>query len=174
LCVKIKKENIQITESVVVVIVWWLNLQLPIRSLHITTNVVSSNPTQAMFNYSFVIESGGFDENYSFSYSNLCPRRNFGTMCFQMWWPLWQQSREVKSTAQLQAREQFTLILDSFGTKSTCDIFQYQINFQCQFMIYFSIKSDTHYSISLCYTCNIVQLNSFDIKFDSKHFFSSI
>ena len=34
--------------------------------------------------------------------------------------------------------------------------------------------SDTHYSISLRYTrntCNIVQLNSFYIKFDSKHFF---
>ena len=31
--------------------------------------------------------------------------------------------------------------------------------------------SDTHYSISLCYTRNIVQLNSFYIKFDSKHFF---
>ena len=27
--------------------------------------------------------------------------------------------------------------------------------------------SDTHYSISLRYTCNIVQLNSFYIKFDS-------
>jgi hypothetical protein len=31
--------------------------------------------------------------------------------------------------------------------------------------------SDTHYSISLRYTPNIVQLNSFYIKFDSKHFF---
>jgi hypothetical protein len=31
--------------------------------------------------------------------------------------------------------------------------------------------SDTHYSISLRYTRNIVQLNSFYIKFDSKHFF---
>ena len=31
--------------------------------------------------------------------------------------------------------------------------------------------SDTHYSISLRYTRNIVQLNSFYIKFDSKHIF---
>jgi hypothetical protein len=31
--------------------------------------------------------------------------------------------------------------------------------------------SDTHYSISLRYTRNIVQLSSFYIKFDSKHFF---
>jgi hypothetical protein len=31
--------------------------------------------------------------------------------------------------------------------------------------------SDTHYSISLRYTRNIVQLNSFYIKFDLKHFF---
>ena len=31
--------------------------------------------------------------------------------------------------------------------------------------------SDTHYSISLRYTHNIVQLNSFYINFDSKHFF---
>jgi hypothetical protein len=30
--------------------------------------------------------------------------------------------------------------------------------------------SDTHYSISLRYTRNIMQLNSFYIKFDSKHF----
>ena len=31
--------------------------------------------------------------------------------------------------------------------------------------------NDTDYSISLHYTLNIVQLNSFYIKFDSKHFF---
>ena len=31
--------------------------------------------------------------------------------------------------------------------------------------------NDTHYRISLRYTRNIVQLNSFYIKFDSKHFF---
>ena len=31
--------------------------------------------------------------------------------------------------------------------------------------------SDRHYSISLCYTRNIMQLTSFYIKFDSKHFF---
>ena len=34
--------------------------------------------------------------------------------------------------------------------------------------------SDTHYSISLRYIRNIVQLNSFYIKFDSKQFFLSI
>jgi hypothetical protein len=33
---------------VVVVIVWWLDLQLSMQSLPITTNVVSSNPLQAM------------------------------------------------------------------------------------------------------------------------------
>ena len=30
--------------AVVVVIVWWLNLQLPVQSVPITTQVVSSNP----------------------------------------------------------------------------------------------------------------------------------
>jgi hypothetical protein len=30
--------------SVMVVIVWWLAFQLPVRSVPITTNVVSSNP----------------------------------------------------------------------------------------------------------------------------------
>jgi hypothetical protein len=34
-------------EAIVVVIVWKLDLQLPMQSVHITTNVVSSNPTQA-------------------------------------------------------------------------------------------------------------------------------
>ena len=34
----------------VVVIVWLLDLQLPIQSLPITTNVVSSNPVQARCN----------------------------------------------------------------------------------------------------------------------------
>jgi hypothetical protein len=29
-----------------VVIVWWLNLQLPVQSVPITTNVMSSNPAQ--------------------------------------------------------------------------------------------------------------------------------
>jgi hypothetical protein len=36
---------------IVVVIVWWLDLQLPMQSVPITTNVVSSNPTQAMQHY---------------------------------------------------------------------------------------------------------------------------
>jgi len=31
----------------VIVIVWYFNLQLPMQSVHITTNVVSSNPSQA-------------------------------------------------------------------------------------------------------------------------------
>jgi hypothetical protein len=31
----------------VVVIVWYLDLQLPVQSVPITTNVVSSNPAQA-------------------------------------------------------------------------------------------------------------------------------
>ena len=33
-------------EAVVVLIVWLLNIQLHVQSVHITTNVVSSNPTQ--------------------------------------------------------------------------------------------------------------------------------
>jgi len=33
-----------VTRAVVVVIVWWLNLQLPVQSVPITTKVVSSNP----------------------------------------------------------------------------------------------------------------------------------
>jgi len=32
----------------VVVIVWWLDLQLLMQSVPVTTNVVSSNPVQAM------------------------------------------------------------------------------------------------------------------------------
>ena len=39
------------------------------------------------------------------------------------------------------------------------------------FVRFCCLWSDTHYSISLCYTCNIVQLNSFYIKFESKYFF---
>jgi hypothetical protein len=34
-----------------VVIVWQLGLQLPMQSVSITTNVVSSNPTQAIQHY---------------------------------------------------------------------------------------------------------------------------
>jgi hypothetical protein len=37
--------------TIVVVIVWWLDLQLPMQSVPITTNVVSSNSTQAMQHY---------------------------------------------------------------------------------------------------------------------------
>ena len=37
--------------TIVVVIVWWLDLQLPMQSVPITTNIVSSNPTQAMQHY---------------------------------------------------------------------------------------------------------------------------
>jgi hypothetical protein len=37
--------------TIVVVIVWWLDLQLPMQSVPITTNVVSSNPTQAIQHY---------------------------------------------------------------------------------------------------------------------------
>ena len=33
-----------LTGAVVVVIAWYLDLQLPVQSVHITTNVVSSNP----------------------------------------------------------------------------------------------------------------------------------
>jgi hypothetical protein len=34
--------------SVVVVIVWWLDLQLPMQSVSITTKVVSSNSTHGV------------------------------------------------------------------------------------------------------------------------------
>ena len=33
--------------TVVDVVVWYLDLQLPMQSVPITTNIVSSNPTQA-------------------------------------------------------------------------------------------------------------------------------
>jgi hypothetical protein len=33
-------------EAVVVMIIWYLDLQLPMQSVPITTEVVSSNPTQ--------------------------------------------------------------------------------------------------------------------------------
>jgi hypothetical protein len=39
--------NVRSVEGVVVtVIVWWLDLQLPMQSVPITTDVVSSNPDQ--------------------------------------------------------------------------------------------------------------------------------
>jgi hypothetical protein len=43
------KQNAQekLPKFVMVVIVWYLYLQLPMQSVPITTNVVSSNPTQA-------------------------------------------------------------------------------------------------------------------------------
>jgi hypothetical protein len=34
------------TRAIVVVILWWLDLQLPMHSVPITTKVVSVNPTQ--------------------------------------------------------------------------------------------------------------------------------
>jgi hypothetical protein len=34
--------------AVVVVIVWWLDLQLPVQSVPITTKVVSSNPIMTL------------------------------------------------------------------------------------------------------------------------------
>ena len=50
-----------------VVIVWWLDLQLPMQSVPITATVVSSNPTQAMQNYVIKFvgdlrEVGGFHQ----------------------------------------------------------------------------------------------------------------
>ena len=35
-----------VTGAVVVMIVWWLDLQLPMQSVPITTNVMSSNPPE--------------------------------------------------------------------------------------------------------------------------------
>jgi hypothetical protein len=36
---------LQARGAVLVMIVWWLDLQLPMQSVHITTNFVSSNPS---------------------------------------------------------------------------------------------------------------------------------
>ena len=41
----------QIEGAVLVVIVWWLDLKLPMQSVPIITNVVSSNPTQEIHHY---------------------------------------------------------------------------------------------------------------------------
>ena len=41
----------QIEGAVLVVIVWWLDLKLPMQSVPIITNVVSSNPTQEIQHY---------------------------------------------------------------------------------------------------------------------------
>jgi len=38
-------QNSSTIEAVMFVNVWWLDLQLPVQSVHITSNVVSSNPT---------------------------------------------------------------------------------------------------------------------------------
>ena len=38
-------QNSSTIEAVMFVIVWWLDLQLPVQSVHIISNVVSSNPT---------------------------------------------------------------------------------------------------------------------------------
>jgi hypothetical protein len=47
---------------VVVVMVWYLDLQLPMQSVPITTNVVSSNPTQARYTrYNIVIKNVSSD-----------------------------------------------------------------------------------------------------------------
>jgi hypothetical protein len=42
---------ISLEMSIMVVIVWQLDLHLPIQSVPITTKVVSSNPTQAIQHY---------------------------------------------------------------------------------------------------------------------------
>jgi hypothetical protein len=51
--------------AVMVMIVWWLDLQLPTQSVSINTNVVSSNLTQAIQHYvikfvSDLLQVGGF------------------------------------------------------------------------------------------------------------------
>ena len=38
--------NIYIFSAIVAVIVWWLDLQIPMQSVPITTNVVNYNPAQ--------------------------------------------------------------------------------------------------------------------------------
>ena len=41
-------------DTIVLVLVWYLDLQLSMQSVPITTNVVSSNPAQAMYVIKFV------------------------------------------------------------------------------------------------------------------------
>ena len=43
--------DLYVEGAVVVVIIWYLDLQLPMQSVLITSNVVSSNPTQAIQHY---------------------------------------------------------------------------------------------------------------------------
>ena len=46
-----KSQILLLLGAVVVVIILWLDLQLPMQSVPITTNVVCSNPTQAIQHY---------------------------------------------------------------------------------------------------------------------------
>jgi hypothetical protein len=44
LCYKIIRKSVSWIGAVVVMIIWWLDLQLPMQSVPITTKIVSSNP----------------------------------------------------------------------------------------------------------------------------------
>jgi len=48
------KTPLCLNDTIVVVLVWYLDLQLSMQSVPITTNVVSSNPAQAMYVIKFV------------------------------------------------------------------------------------------------------------------------
>jgi hypothetical protein len=86
--------------AVVVVMVWWLDLQLSMLSVSITTNVVSSNPTQAIQHHvikfvSDIRQVGGFLRYSGFlhditeillkvtlSIINLCQLETLGSVTF--------------------------------------------------------------------------------------------
>ena len=70
-------KNTRITGVVVVLIVWYLDLQLPVQSMPITTNVVSSNPTHAKV-YSFQSFVKPMHTKYIwFKYSNIMKTRKY-------------------------------------------------------------------------------------------------
>ena len=48
------KTPLCLNDTIVLVLVWYLDLQLSMQSVHITTNVVTSNPAQAMYVIKFV------------------------------------------------------------------------------------------------------------------------
>jgi hypothetical protein len=57
------KTPLCLNDTIVVVLVWYLDLQLSMQSVPITTNIVSSNPAQAMYVIQFVShlrQVGGF------------------------------------------------------------------------------------------------------------------
>jgi hypothetical protein len=81
--------------------------------------------------------------------------------------------RKTSSLKRVKIRRYLASCTLQFGTNLTKIIFQGKHFNYCIVVGEWRhvFWSGTHYSISLRYTRNIVQLNSFCIKFDSKHFF---